>query len=88
MLCFNDDKISYLPDFVTEEKIKSGELVFLDVIDVETDIWKQLIYHKNKWVSNSLNALIEYIKKAEFNRWYKCKRILNMKSLVTIKMLL
>ncbi|MBQ6936332.1 MAG: LysR family transcriptional regulator [Clostridia bacterium] len=68
LLCFNDDKISYLPDFVTEEKIKSGELVFLDVIDVETDIWKQLIYHKNKWVSNSLNALIEYIKKAEFNR--------------------
>ena len=67
LLCFNDDKISYLPDFVTEEKIKSGELVFLNVVDVETDIWKQLIYHKNKWLSNSLSALIEYIKIAEFN---------------------
>ena len=66
LLCFNDDKISYLPDFVTKEKIDSGELVFLDVTDIETDIWKQLIYHKNKWVSNSLSALIEYIKKAEF----------------------
>ena len=61
------DKISYLPDLVTEEKIKSGELVFLNVVDVETDIWKQLIYHKNKWLSNSLSALIEYIKIAEFN---------------------
>lgn len=66
LLCFNDDKISYLPDFVTKEKIESGELVFLDVSDVETDIWKQLIYHKNKWLSNSLGALIEYIKNAEF----------------------
>lgn len=68
LLCYNNDKISYLPDFVTKEKVKSGELIFLDVTDVETDIWKQLIYHKNKWVSNSLSALIEYIKKAEFNR--------------------
>ena len=25
LLCHNDDKISYLPDFVTKEKIKSGE---------------------------------------------------------------
>ena len=66
LLCFNDDKISFLPDFVTKEKLKSGELVFLDVIDVEVDIWKQLIYHKNKWLSNSLSALIEYIKNAEF----------------------
>ncbi len=67
LLCFNDDKISFLPDFVTKEKLKSGELVFLDVKDVEVDIWKQLIYHKNKWLSNSLSALIEYIKIAEFN---------------------
>ena len=66
LLCYNSDKISYLPDFVTKEKVESGDLVFLNVIDVETDIWKQLIYHKNKWVSNSLNALIQYIKEAEF----------------------
>ena len=66
LLCYNSDKISYLPDFVTKEKVESGDLVFLNVTDVETDIWKQLIYHKNKWVSNSLNALIQYIKEAEF----------------------
>ena len=59
--------ISYLPDFVTEQKIKEGTLVYIDVIDVEMDIWKQLIYHKNKWISKELKALIEYIKKNEFN---------------------
>ncbi len=66
LLCYNADKISYLPDFVTKSKVESGELVYLDVTDVETDIWKQLIYHKNKWISNSLKALIDFVKVAEF----------------------
>ena len=42
------DMISYLPDFVTKEGTRSGELCYLDVVDVNIDIWKQLIYHKNK----------------------------------------
>lgn len=67
LLEFDSKRISYLPDFVTAEKVKKGTLVFLNVTDVETDIWKQLIYHKNKWVSDSLKALIEYIKEAEFS---------------------
>lgn len=67
LLEYGEERISFLPDFVTEEKVKDGTLVFLDVTDIETDIWKQLIYHKNKWVSNSLKVLIEYIKKAEFS---------------------
>lgn len=66
LLEYGSERVSFLPDFVTEEKVKNGSLVFLDVIDIETDIWKQLIYHKNKWLSNSLSALIEYIKNAEF----------------------
>ena len=58
--------ISYLPDFVTEQKVKSGELCYLDICDFNIDICKQLIYHKNKWLSKSLKAFIEYVKKAEF----------------------
>ena len=58
--------ISYLPDFVTKEGIKSGELCYLDVVDVNIDIWKQLIYHKNKWMSKSLKSVLEYIKSHEF----------------------
>ena len=46
------DMISYLPDFVTKELIETGELCYLDVIDVNIEIWKQLIYHKNKWMSD------------------------------------
>lgn len=58
--------ISFLPDFVTRDKIQSGELVYLDVRDLEIVIYKQLIYHKNKWMSEALKAFIEYVKKAEF----------------------
>ena len=60
------DMISYLPDFVTKPLIDSGELCYLDVTDINIDIWKQLIYHKNKWISKSLKTFIEYVKEAEF----------------------
>ena len=66
-LLTQSDMISYLPDFVTNDLIQSGELCYLDVCDVNIPIWKQLIYHKNKWISKSLNTLLEYIKNAEFS---------------------
>ncbi len=61
------EMISYLPDFVTDKMVKTGELCRLDVCDIKIDIWKQLIYHKNKWLSKSLKTFIEYIKKNEFS---------------------
>jgi len=59
--------ISYLPDFVTKEQVDSGELFYLEVCDMDTEIWKQLIYHKNKWLSKSLQVFIDYIKATEFS---------------------
>ena len=61
------DMISYLPDFVTKEAVERGELCYLDVCDMKIDIWKQLIYHKNKWMSKTLKSIIEYIKANEFS---------------------
>lgn len=60
--------VAFLPDFATREKKEEGKLVYLNVTDANFDIWKQLIYHKNKWISQSLGALIEFIKKHEFDR--------------------
>jgi DNA-binding transcriptional LysR family regulator len=62
-----NDMISYLPDFVTKELVESGELCYLEVQDLSIDIWKQLIYHKNKWMSKSLRIFIDYIKEHEFS---------------------
>ena len=61
------DMISFLPDFVTEKMVKSGKLCYLDVCDINIEIWKQLIYHKNKWMSKSLKTLIDYIVENEFS---------------------
>lgn len=61
------EMISYLPDFVTDKMIASGELCYLDVCDMNIDLWKQLIYHKNKWISKGLKTFIEYIKAHEFS---------------------
>lgn len=60
------DMISYLPDFVTQRLIDTGELCYLDITDMKLDIWKQLIYHKNKWMSKALKTIINYIKENEF----------------------
>lgn len=60
--------ISFLPDFVTAEAVAAGTLAYLDVADLQTDVWKQLIYHRNKWISHSLRAFIEYVKDSEFGQ--------------------
>lgn len=60
------DMISYLPDFVTEEQVRAGKLCYLDVCDMNLEIWKQLIYHKNKWMSKTLRTFIDYVKSHEF----------------------
>ncbi len=67
-LLLQGDMISYLPDFVTNQLVSSGELCYLDVGDMDIEIWKQLIYHKNKWLSKSLKAFINYVKEAEFSQ--------------------
>ena len=59
--------VSFLPDYVIREWIDSGTLCYLDVCDIKIDIWKQLIYHKNKWMSKSLKTFIEYVKREEFS---------------------
>lgn len=59
--------ISFLPDFVTREMVEQGKLVYLDVIDFEIEIWKQLIHHRNKWISRPLQEFLDYIIEKEFN---------------------
>ncbi len=60
--------ISFLPDFITEDMVKAGKLVYLNVNDIHIDIWKQLIYHKNKWMSKSFKTFIDYVIHTEFTK--------------------
>ena len=62
------DMISFLPDFVTKPLVDAGVLCYLDVCDVNVEIWKQLIYHKNKWMSKGLKTVLDYITANEFSK--------------------
>lgn len=66
-LLSESNMISFLPDFVTKDYIEKGKLCYLDIKDMKIDIWKQLIYHKNKWISKSLKLFIDFLKESEFS---------------------
>ena len=37
-----------------------GKIAYLDVKDFDAEIWRQLVYHKNKWVSPAMKKVMEY----------------------------
>lgn len=67
-LVSESNMISFLPDFVTKDSIESGKICYLDICDMNIEIWKQLIYHKNKWISKSLKSYIDFVKEVEFKK--------------------
>lgn len=60
--------VSFLPDFVTRKRVEEGALVYLDVDMAGIEIWQQLIYHRNKWISNALGVFLRYVMENEFSR--------------------
>ena len=53
--------ISFLPDYVTKSAVKNGDIVKLNVADFNVELWKQLLYHRDKWVSQQMQAVIDYL---------------------------
>ena len=58
--------ISFLPDFVTEKAVKAGKLVYLDVPEIQVNIWKQLLHHRDKWLSPQIDSVLKYCVEKEF----------------------
>ena len=53
---------SFLPDYATAESVAAGRLRRLAVEDFEIDIWKQLLCHRDKWISAPIRAVMECCK--------------------------
>lgn len=53
--------ISFLPDFVTEEYVKSGKIKRLDTNLFDNEIWIQMLYRRDKWVTPEMQCVIDYI---------------------------
>ena len=59
--------VSLLPDYVTKKEVDAGRMAYLKVKDFEIQVWKQLLYHRNKWVSPQLEAVLQYCAHKEFS---------------------
>ena len=53
--------LSFLPDYVTEQAVREGHLARLDVRDLDVVLSKQLLYHRGKWLSLPMRAIIEHL---------------------------
>lgn len=49
---------AYLPDFVTEEAARRGSVKRLEMEGFAPELWKQILYHREKWVSPSMQAVL------------------------------
>lgn len=57
----NNVGISFLPDYVTETAVREKKVVRLFVEDFEVELWKQLLYRRDKWVSLQMQALMNHL---------------------------
>ena len=53
--------ISFLPDYVTAEAVRRGTVKLLELEDFRPDLWKQLLYHRDKWLSPAMQAVIRIL---------------------------
>ncbi len=53
--------LSFLPDYVTAAAVRAGEITRLTVRDFEIELWKQLLYRRDKWVSAPMRAVLEFL---------------------------
>lgn len=50
--------ISFLPDYVTEPYVKAGTIIRMEAEGFQPDLWKQLLYHREKWISSAMQDVI------------------------------
>ena len=53
--------MSFLPDYVTASAVRRGTIRLLHAEDFHPELWMQLLYHRNKWLSRPLQAVLTYL---------------------------
>lgn len=54
--------LSLLPDYTTKDMIEAGKICYLHVPELEVEIWTQLLRHRDKWLSEPMRIVIEYLR--------------------------
>lgn len=54
--------ISFLPRYVVQRYLEAGQLSTLQVDCPKIQMWSQLVYHKNKWVTPQMQVFIDLLR--------------------------
>lgn len=54
--------VSFLPYFAVQESVRAGQLAVLDVTDFGVAMYRQIFYHKNKWMTREMGEFIRLAK--------------------------
>ena len=57
----SNTSIVFLPEFTVNRDINNGILKKLDVPSIDITIWKQVIHHKDKWITPEMQAFFDYL---------------------------
>jgi DNA-binding transcriptional LysR family regulator len=57
--------ISFLPEFTICKDIEEGTLIPLNMKDFHLRSWRQMVYHRDKWISREMKAFIELVQRME-----------------------
>lgn len=58
----NNAGLSFLPEFSVKNEVTAERLHILPVTDFHMRIWRQILYHKDKWVTREMDAFIRLAK--------------------------
>ena len=53
--------VSFLPDYVTERAVRAGTLMRLSVKGLAVEVWKQILYRRDKWISLPMQAMLAHL---------------------------
>lgn len=51
--------VSFLPRYVVEAEVAAGRLAILDADCPPAQMWSQLVYHRNKWVTPQMEIFLD-----------------------------
>lgn len=54
--------ISFLPDYATEQSVAEGRMSYLDTQELPVEVWRQILYHRDKWVSPQMQKVMEFFR--------------------------
>lgn len=57
--------IALLPDYATRSYVEKGTVQYLHVPELDIEVWTQLLHHRDKWVSEPMRIVIEYLRRCK-----------------------